>query len=219
METSEDAGAEAQLPLRDVVARRIRELILTGGLSPGERLPEDHLAEQLGVSRNPVREALRTLEAEGFVQVAARRGASVATLSIKQADDLFDLRLALEPLGARLAARHVTQPAVDLLRKILAMAQQDGARRSAQELSDLHTELHSKIFEMSRNDHLISVALPIVRRGQWLLLQHSSLKNPHAWDEHEPLIAAIEMGAEELAETTARAHVLSVRHRLLPRIG
>jgi DNA-binding GntR family transcriptional regulator len=87
-------------PLRDVVATEMRRLILDGTLQPGERLIEDRLAEQLGVSRNPVREAIRVLEAEGFLDVTARRGSFVATLSAKQAADLFEIRLALEPLAA-----------------------------------------------------------------------------------------------------------------------
>src|ERR1700753_1425285 len=95
----------SHLPLRDVVATEIRRLILDGSLGQGERLIEDRLAEQLGVSRNPVREALRVLEAEGFVDTAARRGCFVPTLSPEQAAALFEVRLAVEPLGARLAAR------------------------------------------------------------------------------------------------------------------
>src|ERR1700732_386053 len=87
------------LPLRDVVATELRRRILDGTLGQGERLIEDRLAEQLGVSRNPIREALRMLEAEGFLDVTARRGCFVATLSGDQADDLFEVRLAVEPLG------------------------------------------------------------------------------------------------------------------------
>jgi len=82
-------------PLRDLVATELRRLILDGTLRPGERLTEDRLAEQLGVSRNPIREAIRLLEGEGFLDVTARRGAFVATLSSSQAADLFEVRLAL----------------------------------------------------------------------------------------------------------------------------
>ena len=95
---------DSHLPLRDVVAAELRRLILDGSLKPGDRLVEDRLAQQLGVSRNPIREAMRVLEAEGFLDVVSRRGAFVARLTARQADDLFHVRLALEPLGARLAA-------------------------------------------------------------------------------------------------------------------
>ncbi|MEP7025705.1 MAG: GntR family transcriptional regulator, partial [Actinomycetota bacterium] len=84
----------SHLPLRDLVATEIRRLILDGTFRPGERLIEDRLAEQLGVSRNPIREAIRMLETEGFLDVSARRGSFVAVLSAEQAADLFEVRLA-----------------------------------------------------------------------------------------------------------------------------
>ncbi|HEY6494553.1 MAG TPA: GntR family transcriptional regulator, partial [Trebonia sp.] len=115
--------------MRDAAATEIRRLILDGTLKQGERLVEDRLAEQLGVSRNPVREALRMLEAEGFVDTAARRGCFVATLSAEQAGDLFEVRIAVEPLGARLAAREAARSPeasreyVARMKEILAEAQ------------------------------------------------------------------------------------------------
>src|SRR3569833_1070557 len=95
-------GAQ-HLPLRDVVTAELRRLILQGELLPGERLVEDRLAERLGVSRNPVREAIRVLAAEGFVEVTPRRGAAVSRLSPEEAEELFDVRMALEGLSARLS--------------------------------------------------------------------------------------------------------------------
>src|SRR5258708_11666035 len=97
-------------PLRDVVAAEMRRLILDGTLRQGERLIEDRLAEQLGVSRNPIREAIRVLEAEGFLDVTARRGSFVATLSAQQAADLFQVRLAGAPLGPPLPPRRPSPP-------------------------------------------------------------------------------------------------------------
>jgi DNA-binding GntR family transcriptional regulator len=198
-------------PLRDVVATEMRRLILDGTLRPGERLIEDRLAEQLGVSRNPVREAIRVLEAEGFLDVAARRGSFVATLSAKQAADLFEIRLALEPLGARLAARETSPARIARMKEILAQAQAQPGRHDLDALSELHTELHSLIFEMTGNTYLIAMAIPMVKRGQWLLRQSAPLRTPSAWSEHHGLIAAIEAGDPDFAEAQARHHVLSVR--------
>lgn len=90
--------------MREVVAAELRRLILSGEVAPGSRLVEDRLAERLGVSRNPVREAIRVLSSEGFIEVIPRRGACVALLSGPAAEDLFDVRMALEPVAARLAA-------------------------------------------------------------------------------------------------------------------
>ncbi|MFI5707566.1 GntR family transcriptional regulator [Kribbella sp. NPDC051620] len=211
---------DGHLPLRDVVAAELRRLILDGSLRPGERLVEDRLAQQLGVSRNPIREAMRVLEAEGFLDVVSRRGAFVAKLSARQADDLFHVRLALEPLGARLAAS-VEEPQTAMLQRaweILALVRASGADQDLDTLSTLHTELHSLIFEMTRNDYLIAIAIPMVKRGQWLLRQSAPLQNPGAWTEHHGLIEAIEAGDADLAEAAARHHVLNVRSSLRPRL-
>jgi DNA-binding GntR family transcriptional regulator len=214
--------------LRDLAATEIRRLILDGTLRQGERLVEDRLAEQLGVSRNPVREALRMLEAEGFVDTTARRGCFVATLSAEHAADLFEVRLAVEPLGARLAAREAGRSPdtcrgyVARMKEILAEAQTSPGEHALDLLSELHTELHSLIFEMTRNSYLIAIAIPMVKRGQWLLRQSAPLRTPSAWSQHHGLISAIEAGDADLAEAVARHHVLSVRSDLLnpgPTVG
>lgn len=203
----------AHLRLREVVASELRQMILDGRLSPGERLVEDRLAKLLGVSRNPVREAVRVLEAEGFIDVPARRGAFVATLTEDDAADLFTVRLALEPLGARLAAERGGAAAILRMRGILAEAQSPDTH-DLDRLADLHSELHAIIFEMSGNDYLTAIAIPMVKRGQWVLRQNSPLRDPAAWAQHHALIAAIEAGDADLAETQARYHVLAVRQQL-----
>ena len=204
----------AHPPLREVVAAELRRLILDGTLAPGERLVEDRLAELLGVSRNPVREAIRALEAEGFIDVPARRGAFVATLTERQAADLFAVRLALEPLGARLAAENVSPAPVARMRALLAEAQALGEQGDLDALPDLHSALHSVIFSMTDNAYLTAIAIPMVKRGQWLLRQSSPLRDPEAWSQHHGLIAAIAAGDADLAEAEARHHVLSLRHQL-----
>jgi DNA-binding GntR family transcriptional regulator len=201
----------SHLPLRDVVAAEMRRLILDGTLRQGERLIEDRLAEQLGVSRNPIREAIRVLEAEGFLDVTARRGSFVATLSAQQAADLFQVRLAVEPLGARLAAVRPSGPDIERMKAVLAEAQTAPERKDLDTLAELHTELHSLIFEMTGNAYLTAIAIPMVRRGQWLLRQAAPLRTPSAWSQHHDLIAAIEEGDPDLAEAVARHHVLVMR--------
>ncbi len=208
-----------QQPLRDIVASELRRLIVDGTLEPGERLVEDRLAEMLDVSRNPIREAIRILEAEGFIDFQPRKGASVARLTARQAEDMFDLRLALEPMGARLAARRRDAAGVAEMKRILEEAQGHNPEHDRDELSDLHSRLHSLVFEMSDNPYLMSVALPMVKRGQWLLRRYAALEDPTAWDEHHAIIAAIEAGDEDLAELLARQHVESVRRQMSDRIA
>src|ERR1700677_2474063 len=91
-------------PLRDKVAEQIRAAILSGHFKPGDRLIEDRLAEEFAVSRNPIREAMRTLASEGLIEVTARRGAVVASLSPQEAEELLEVRATLEGANARLAA-------------------------------------------------------------------------------------------------------------------
>lgn len=200
--------------LREVVAGELRRMILDGRLAPGERLVEDRLAKLLGVSRNPVREAIRVLETEGFIDVPARRGAFVATLTEGLAADLFEVRLALEPLGARLAAAQGGAVAIVRMKEILAEAQNPATVLDLDQLADLHSELHATIFEMTGNAYLAAIAIPMVKRGQWVLRQNSPLKDPAAWAQHHALIDAIEAGDADLAEAHARSHVLTVRQQL-----
>ncbi|MFD0479244.1 GntR family transcriptional regulator [Nonomuraea thailandensis] len=96
--------------MRDEVTKELRRRILSGELAQGERLVEDRLAATLGVSRNPVRESIRVLAAEGFIQVVPRLGATVARLSAEEGEELFDVRMAIEGLAARLAARKRSPP-------------------------------------------------------------------------------------------------------------
>jgi DNA-binding GntR family transcriptional regulator len=144
----------------------------------------------------------------------------VATLSADQADDLFEVRLAMEPLGARLAARDAGNPRnasgarIARMKEILADVETNPGGQNLDTLSGLHTELHSLIFEMTGNSYLIAIAIPMVKRGQWLLRQNAPLRTPAAWSQHHELIAAIEAGDPDLAEAVARHHVLSVRSEM-----
>ena len=108
------------------------------------------------------------------------------------------------------------------MKEILAEAQDNPAEVDLDWLSGLHTELHSLVFEMTGNSYLIAIAIPMVKRGQWLLRQSAPLRTPSAWSQHHGLISAIEAGDADLAEAVARHHVLTVRGDLrtrLPRLA
>jgi DNA-binding transcriptional regulator YhcF (GntR family) len=116
---SSAAAPPAESPLRDVVTGELRQAILSGRYKPGQRLVEDRLAEDFGVSRNPVREALRSLAAEGLVALTARRGATVAAPSPEDALAMIEVRATLEALNARHAARRRDPQVIDLLSAVL----------------------------------------------------------------------------------------------------
>src|SRR5574344_2068817 len=106
-------------PLREVVCETLREAIISGVLRPGERLMEIQLAEELGVSRTPVREAIRKLELEGFVIMIPRRGTYVANLSIKDINDVYEIRISLDVLAAGLAAERIEPEEIAELNRLL----------------------------------------------------------------------------------------------------
>ena len=106
---------DAYKPLREVVSETLRQAIQDGVLKPGERLMEIPLAEELGVSRTPIREAIRKLELEGFVVMVPRRGTYVANISLKDITQVFEIRSALEELAAGLAAERITEEEIETL--------------------------------------------------------------------------------------------------------
>ncbi len=108
-------------PLREVVCESLREAIRKGILKPGERIMEIKLAEELGVSRTPVREAIRKLELEGYVVMMPRRGTYVADMSIRDINEIFEIRTALESLSNSLAAEHITEDELEHLQRLLVI--------------------------------------------------------------------------------------------------
>ena len=106
-------------PLREVVCETLRDAIRKGKLKPGERLMESQLAEDLGVSRTPVREAIRKLELEGYVIMMPRRGTYVANLSIRDVNEVFEIRTSLDSLASGLAAERITDEELERLQRLL----------------------------------------------------------------------------------------------------
>src|ERR1700721_4109358 len=117
--TTKRRPGEEHSPLRDQGVTELRQAILSGRLKPGERLVEGRLADELGVSRNPVREAIRVLASEGLIEVTARRGAAVATMTEQEARETIELRALLEGQNARLPARRPDQQIIKRIETVL----------------------------------------------------------------------------------------------------
>ena len=135
------------LSLSQRVAAELRRSILTNRRRPGDRLIEESLSAELGVSRIPIREALRVLAGEGLVEVQPRRGASVADVSLDVARDLVEVRATLEGLNARLAARHHDPAIVKELERVLKEGNRAARAKSAEDLVRLNGEFHDKLAE------------------------------------------------------------------------
>ena len=198
-------------PLRTLVCDELRRLIITGELAPGTRLVEDRLALRLAVSRNPVREALQTLATEGFVAITPRRGAIVAQISGKQAEELFDVRMALESLAARTAARKARPEHVARLQDVLDRAAEATRTGELDLLAALNTEFHDEVVSSGGNDYLTLLVAPMAQRVQWVFRASAPQRAASSWNEHEAVLRAIASGDEESAGVLASAHVVSAR--------
>ncbi|MGK5740373.1 GntR family transcriptional regulator [Micromonospora sp. URMC 103] len=199
-------GAQ-HLPLRDQVLAALRTAIIDGDYLPGERLTEDRLAQDFGVSRNPVREALRVAEAEGFVVILPRRGAVVASPSSGTIADMFAVRERLEALAARLAAERATAADVAALRTLLEQGREATERRDLRRVAELNSALHLRILQISGNPWLSSIAKALYLHVQWVFRLGAAERAPHSWAEHIQLVDAIESGDGDRAERAALTHL------------
>jgi DNA-binding GntR family transcriptional regulator len=203
---------ESHRPLRDKVVDELRRRIIDGVYEPGNRLTEERLADDFGVSRNPVREAIRVLEAEGFLIGQPRRGAVVASMSVRDVEDLFDVRVSLEVLAARLAAERAGRSDVAVLERLLAKAR--GTRRMA-DLAALNTQFHAEICGLSGNALLTGIMESLHGRLQWVYRQSAETRAAYSWAEHRELCDAIRAGNADAAGAAAQAHVLAARRSAL----
>ena len=160
-------------PLRDKVVDELRQRIIDGVYEPGDRLTEERLADDFGVSRNPVREAIRVLQGEGFLVAQPRRGAVVARLSEQDVVDLFDVRLSLEVLAAKLAAERAGTTGTAALDRLLVLART--ARRGA-DLAALNTRFHAAICALSGNVLLAGIMESLHGRLQWVYRQSAEAR-------------------------------------------
>jgi len=198
-------------PLRDQVADELRRRIIECDYAPGHRLTEDRLASDFGVSRNPVREAIRVLEREGFLIALPRRGAVVASVSVQDVEELFDVRLSLEVRAAQLAAERIDEAGKATLEALIAAAMS----ATVTELAALNTAFHAEICRLSGNSLLASIMESLHDRLQWIYRQSVEVRAPHSWTEHQALAVAICSGDGEAAAHAAHTHVLAARRSAL----
>lgn len=202
-------GANHQ-PLRQVVTDALRKAILSKQLRPGERLVEEQLAADLGVSRNPVREALRVLESEGLVEISPRRGASVTSVSEEEAQEIVEVRAALEGLCARLAARRCTPAMKAEIKEVLDRGERAAAVNDAPALAGIHSECHALMARAGHNRHLAGFVQSLRDKTDWLYASSVSWRVQLSWREHAAILRAVSGGDEELAAVLASRHVIQV---------
>ena len=145
------------LPLRDVVFNTLRQAILTGELKPGERLMEIHLANRLGVSRTPIREAIRKLELEGLVIMIPRRGAEVAQITEKSMNDVLEVRRALDALCTELACDRISPEELEELRLACQKFEEMVKTKDLKKIVQADVALHNIIVQATRNQRLVQL--------------------------------------------------------------
>ena len=200
------------------LASAIRERVIRGQYPPGHRLTEDDLAEQYGVSRIPVREALRLLEGEGFVRVKPYSGTFVAELTAQDAADLLEIRGVLEPLAAARAAETRTNDHLEALRQILADGNAALAVDDLEQLAELNTQFHTLLTEASGNTSLTQIIGGLKNKITWVYSVELPRRAADSWAEHRLIINALERSDADSARALMVAHVRSAQdaYRLRP---
>lgn len=199
--------ARDRASLSKVVSEQIRGRILDGRLRPGERLIEDRLSAELGVSRVPVREALFGLAREGLVRLAPNRGASVASVTSEQLAELVEVRSLLESLNARLAARRHDPDIVALLQDTLQRGNDAAHSGTTEELARLNAEFHERLAVASRNSVLSDIMRSLRERTSLAFSINGRARAREDWKEHAGILAAVIDGDSELAALLASRHV------------
>lgn len=205
------------------VCTAIRDDIVSGTFAPGSRLIEDLLARRYGVSRVPVREALRTLESEGFVTTRRHAGACVAQPSEREAADLLDIRALLEPLGAARAAQRRTEAHLKVLRGLVRLGQERARLGQLGELRALGDWFHETLAQASGSPSLAGLLVQLRRKIAWVYAVEParrvvpsapggaprpdfSTRAVASWGEHGALVDAVARGDADRARALAAAH-------------
>ncbi|KPI27918.1 transcriptional regulator, GntR family with FCD sensor domain containing protein [Actinobacteria bacterium OV320] len=198
-------------PLRDRVYEALLELITTRALQPGQHLVESELATHLGVSRQPVREALQRLNTEGWVDLRPAQGAFVHEPTEDEADQLLTVRTLLEAEAARLAAARADKAGIEALDEILAQGMLAVAGDDVDTAVALNARFHAKIIELAGNAVLAELAAQVDRRVRWYYTPIARQRGHQSWIEHRDLIAAIAAHDEQSATRLMREHAEHTR--------
>lgn len=209
-DTKFNINTNEYLPLRDVVFNTLRDAILTGKLVPGERLMENQLADKLGVSRTPVREALRMLELENLVELVPRKGAQVLDMSEKDIINILEVRSALEGLATSVACKKMSKEDLQQLKNMEVDFEKAVADNDVEHFVDIDEDFHDLIFAATENDKLINIFRNL--RIQLYRYRMAQAKNNETSmstivAHHRSIIRAIENHDGEEGASIAQGHI------------
>lgn len=208
--------------LAERVFQQLQDAIVRGELAPGSKITEPGLSRAYGISRGPLREAMRRLEAHRLIERVPHVGARVVKLSMKELLELFDVREALESMAARLAAEHMTAGEIAGLRDVLAVHERQADLKKGEAYFQREGDLdfHFRIVQGSHNKMLMGMLcddLYYLVRLYRTQFSASGTRPQHAFVEHHRIVDAIEAGDAELAELLMRRHVSASRSNVVER--
>jgi len=204
-------------PLGNIVYESLKESILNGSLKPGEKLMESRIAEDLGVSRTPVREAIRKLEKEKYVKMIPRKGAYVEDLTMEDILEVLEIRIVLEGLASKLAARNISEEMKDRIRKNMENFDSASSELDRKELISLDEKFHHIIYQSSGNKKLNEIVRELQDQFQRFRLSYFSELSSYMKlaNSHNKLYQAIIDGDEEAAEDYAKEHIEEIRDNII----
>lgn len=208
------------LPLRDVVFNTLRQAIITGEFVPGERLMEIALANRLGVSRTPVREAIRKLELEGLVVMIPRKGAEVARITEKDLRDVLEVRSSLEELAAGLATERLDDESREKIQTALDNFREAIETDDNPKIADCDVEFHDTVFEATQNKRLIQIINNLREQIYRYRLEYVKDTAYHVvlLKEHEELVEAMFSGDKERAQEIMKRHIDNQEETVIKKI-
>lgn len=204
--------------MRDVAYDMLRQAIITNKLAPGARLLEEHLARELNVSRTPLREALKVLESEGFVQRLPSGGYQVAPLSDRELDNLYSIRLVLEGLAARQAAAHISPEELDSVEEANEQMRSYWLKQRIDAALEAGRAFHAGIYRASQNDNLAILLQRLsdqIARYRYYSIVY---RVPDAYTDHAAILGALRAHDADQAEARSRAHVEEERRLVLSKM-
>lgn len=211
-----DLVDDLNLPVSVRIANLLERAILEGRYSPGQRLREVELAERLGVSRTPLREAFYTLETRGLLQIQPRRGAFVKSVTVEETEELLTVRIALDGLAARLAAERADTEDIEELKKAHKAQRAASRKRDDSAFHALGQEFHSLIYTASGNPKLISIYRSL--RVEAALYPVADILLPgeteKSLEDHSDLLAAIDAREPDRAQIIAEQHIRRIKAHL-----
>lgn len=199
----------AYLPLRDVVFNTLREAILKGDLKPGERLMELQLASKLGVSRTPIREAIRMLEQEGLAVTTPRKGAEVAKMTLKDMEDVLEIRDALDELAVRIACQKISDEQLKQLEDMKELFEKSTQTGNVKKIAEADVTFHDVIYEATGNPKLVTLLSNL--REQVYRYRVEYIKDPKNYPtliaEHEAILESLKNRDVKNAVEAMHVHV------------